>query len=166
MPDEFKYLNKEDLFLLMESYRNMIQMHTTLAEQQKSIIDLQNKIISKEDEIYSKQGKTIDHLEKVSKSLEDCSNKLIRTNDTIHDSCSSLERTLSSNINSVGNRVGDNHLESTKQHSGINSRLYISMGAMAAIIISLVSLAIGLVEKYDILVSIQHTVAAILQKLG
>lgn len=152
MTDEFKHLNKDDLFLLMESYRNMIQMHSTLVEQQKQIIDLQHDVIKKQDSISLKQAQTCGQLENVASKIEGTTSNLTKINDS-----------LSSGLTEVRSNLDNSQLELTKQHSGINTRLYIAMGTMATIVIGLITLSIGLMDKYHILHEIHEVVKEILQ---
>ena len=147
MPDEFKHLNKDDLFLLMESYRNMIQMHSTLVEQQKQIMDLQHDIIKKQDSISMKQTQSCGQLEKVVDRIEESASNLGKINESV-----------TTGLTDVNTNIGNNKLEFTKQHSGINTKIYVSMGAMATIVISLVALSIGLLDKYDLLQEIYEMV--------
>ncbi|MGD2072029.1 MAG: hypothetical protein PVG65_00865 [Candidatus Thorarchaeota archaeon] len=42
-------LSREDLFLLLESYKNQIRLNTTLLEKQEQVIQSQNRVIEKLD---------------------------------------------------------------------------------------------------------------------
>lgn len=161
MPDELKHLNKEDLFLLMESYRNMITMHSTLVEQQKQIIDLQNNIIKKQDIISIKQTQSCDQLKIITEKLGQCANNLLKTNDNINTSCTNLDKSINESISKVKEKVGENRLATQKGHSGINSRIYFAMGGTAAVIIALISLAIGLLDRYELIGAIHELVKQI-----
>lgn len=158
MPDELRHLNKEDLFLLMESYRNMITMHSTLAEQQKQIIDLQNNIISKQDVISFQQTKEYDQISNIVEKINICSTNISETSNTIQSFYSSIDKALISNTVSVKERIGVNQIDNAKQHSGLTNRLYISMGVMASIVIALIGLVMGLSEKYDMLKEVHEVV--------
>lgn len=165
MPDELKHLNKEDLFLLMESYRNMITMHSTLVEQQKQIIDLQNNIIKKQDGISIKQTQSCDQLKIITEKLGQCAENLTKTNDTVNTSCNNLDKSFTSSIDKLKTSVGDSKLELTKQHSGISTKVYVAMGLMGTIIIALVALATGLVDKYAMLQEVHDVVIHLKQIL-
>jgi uncharacterized coiled-coil protein SlyX len=144
MPDEFKHLSKDDLFLLMESYRNMIQLHSTLVEQQKSIMELQHTLIAKQDNISMKQVKTCDQLALIASKLDDCSNNLIKTNDNIQLACNNIDKNINGGIETVKDKMNGNQVEITKQHSGITNRVYIAMGLMGTIVIALIGLSVQL----------------------
>lgn len=158
MPNEFNHLNKEDLYLLMESYRNMIQMHSTLAEQQKTIIELQNEIMNKQEKLSSKQSTSCDQLEKISKELEGCSANLTKANDNIISSSGRIDKSISTEISTVKDKMGRQQVDLTKQHSSIINRLYISYGLMASIIIGLVTLIVSLIDKYNLLKDIHNLI--------
>lgn len=161
MPDELKHLNKEDLFLLMESYRNMITMNSTLVEQQKQIIGLQNNIIKKQDEISIKQTQSCDQLKVITEKLGQCADNLSKTNENVQTSCSNLDKSISTNLSSIKDKVGESKLDLTKQHSGINTRIYVAMGAMATIIIALVALSTGLIDRFELLKDIHSILQTI-----
>jgi len=162
MAQDLQSLNKDDLYLLMESYRNMIQMHSTLVEQQKQIIDLQNHILAKQDAIASKQTQSCDQLKGVAEKLEACAANLLKTNDTITSTSMSLDKTMSNGLDLVKDKIGGGQLELTKQHSGINVRLYVAMGGMATIIIGLIGLLMALSGKFDLITEIHKAIHVLL----
>jgi predicted PurR-regulated permease PerM len=158
MPDELKHLNKEDLFLLMESYRNMITMHSTVVEQQKQIIDLQNNIISKQDNISTQQSHSKEQVKMITDKMSNWTSKLAESQKELQSAHVEMEKTLTNSINKVQEKLGDEKLDLTKQHSGINTRIYVSMGAMATIIIGLIALAMGLIDRYDMINDMAQTI--------
>jgi predicted PurR-regulated permease PerM len=162
MPDELKHLNKEDLFLLMESYRNMITMHSTVVEQQKQIIDLQNNIISKQDNISTTQSHTKEQMKVITDKMNSWTSKLADSQKELQAAHIDMEKALTQSIDKVKEKLGDEKLDLTKQHSGINTRIYVSMGAMATIIIGLIALAMGLVDRYDMMQDMSEAIQEIL----
>lgn len=163
--DVLNYLNKDDLFLLMESYRNMIEMHSTLAEQQKQIIELQNKIMTKQEGITLSQTRSHDHFDRIAEKLNECISTLKKTNETIAASCSSLENKVSNEVGVVNDKVGNYELESTKQHSSISTKIYVAMGGMATIIIGLITLVITILGKFNSIDEINKILNQILSLL-
>lgn len=84
-------LSKNDLFILMESYKNNIQLNTTLLEQQKQLIIMTGEAIAKQKELCS----TLDaFIEKVS----NCSK-------TVGDSITSHDTYASKEFNSIKFRI-------------------------------------------------------------
>ena len=71
-PDRGGVLSRDDLFLLMESYRNTIELNTTLLEQQKQIIEGNKKILDSNTEI-------CERIEAVADKLDACTIELSKT---------------------------------------------------------------------------------------
>lgn len=113
-----KSLSRDDLMLLMESYRNTIQMHTTIVEQQKRIVESQQTMTSKQDEILLKQKLLCDRLDNTASTMERFVNK----------------------VEKVDDKVDTFQLDMTKQISGVRTRLYIAMGGTVSIILALLVL--------------------------
>jgi hypothetical protein len=154
MPDELKHLNKDDLFLLMESYRNMITLHATLVEQQKQLMVSQSNMIQKQDEIASQQTAICNKLGRVAEKLEECITTLSKTKDDVASQCGSI----------------DNHLDTmskdlTSQHTGLNGKIYTSMGLMATIVIGLITMIYNLIDKYHLLSDMHITLTQIANQL-
>jgi len=70
--DRSGLLSRDDLFLLMESYKNTIELNTTLLEQQKAIVD-GNKAITESNARICKE------IEEVVKKLDTCAAEIAKT---------------------------------------------------------------------------------------
>lgn len=70
--DQPGLLSRDDLFLLMESYRNTIELNTTLLEQQKLIIDGNKKLLES-------NSKICERIEDVAKKLDACTQEISKT---------------------------------------------------------------------------------------
>ena len=149
MPIESKNLSRDDIFLLMESYRNMVQMHTTLIEQQKQVITSQQDLVKKLDSVINKQNNLYSSMESVSKCLESCAEIFSETNDKIISNFNDTKKSINDNVQKVEIRVENVQTSSLKEFSSIKNRLYISYGAMSVIIISLITLTITAYEKFS-----------------
>lgn len=154
MSDETKHLSKDDLFLLMESYRNMTTMHSTLVEQQKQLMVYQSNMIQKQDEISSQQNAICNKLTRVAEKLEDCIHILSKTKDDVSTKCTDIDDDLQ--------KVAK---ELTEQHSGLNGKIYTSMGLMATIIIGLITMIYNLIDKYHLLNDMHITLTQIANSL-
>lgn len=150
MPEETKHLSKEDLFLLMESYRNMTTMHSTLVEQQKQLMAYQSNMIQKQDDISSQQNAICNKLTRVTEKLEECIKILVKNNEAVSSKCNDIE----SNVNAVAKELSG-------QHAGLNSKIYTSMGLMATIVIGLITMIYNLIDKYHVLNDMHITVTQI-----
>jgi hypothetical protein len=63
-------LTRDDLVLLMESYRNMITMHQTILDQTTKTIDKLTDITAKQDNIISKQGMVCNSLNNIHEKID------------------------------------------------------------------------------------------------
>jgi predicted PurR-regulated permease PerM len=154
MPDDLKHLNKDDLFLLMESYRNMITLHTTLVEQQKQLMVSQSNMIAKQDDIASQQNTICNKLGRVTEKLEECIVALSKTKDDVAGQCNSIDHNLDIMSKDL-----------TTQHNGLSTKVYTSMGLMATIVISLITVIYSLADKYTLLEKMNGTLTQIANNL-
>lgn len=116
MPGDDKgALDRDDLFLLLESYRNSITLNTTLLEQQK-------KLLEKQGEIINRQGLLFDRIDEV---LNGMSNHAKRS--------THIEQALE--VNQIENEAGF-----TKLYSKLANKIYVGWIGMGVIIISLIGL--------------------------
>jgi hypothetical protein len=126
-------LSKNDLYILMESYRNNIQLNTTLLEQQKQLIVMINQSVEKQKELCSNMDTFIQNLTTCSTRLEENHGKVIGLIESKTNSIST-QLTMTSGTNSV-------------EHSSIKNKIYVGWIGMGMIIISLIGLAISYADK-------------------
>jgi len=144
-----KSLSRDDLMLLMDSYRNTIQMHTTLVEQQKVVIGLQHDLLTKQDSILNKQDDVCRTMENISKNLEGCANRFQEATTLVSSKCDELNTAISGKVEGVESKVDKSMFDSIKEHGSLKLRLYIAMGGMILIILSLITLNITAFEKFE-----------------
>jgi hypothetical protein len=144
MPDSVKKsLSRDDLMLLMESYRNTIEMHTTILEQQKQVIEFQHTIINKQDSILGKQIKVCDKLTTLTKNLGDYVNNIAKSNENTTNTYLLIKKEVEDEVEKVGTKIEKTRLDNVIQHSAITNKIYVGMVGSALIIIAL----IGLIAK-------------------
>lgn len=139
-----KSLSREDLTLLMESYRNTIELHTTLLEQQKQVLQFQHTIIEKQDSILGKQSKVCDKLTDVTKHLETCASNIAESNKSITATYLSIKKDVEDEVEKVGDKIEGTRVENVTQHSAITNKIYVGMVGSGMIIITLIGLLIKL----------------------
>jgi len=139
-----KSLSREDLTLLMESYRNTIELHTTLLEQQKQVLDFQHTIIEKQDFMLGKQSKVYDQLSTVVKSLGTCATNIEESNKNMTKTLSSIKDDVEDEVAKVGTKIEGTRVENVTQHSAITNKIYVGMVGSGMIIITLIGLLIKL----------------------
>jgi hypothetical protein len=104
-------LTKDDLVLLMESYRNMITLHQTILDQSGKTIEKIDDMLTKQDKIYGRQKSTCDILNRCADNLE--------------KTCTNIQT---------------HTLESVKDHGKIINKIHVGWIGMASIILSLVGM--------------------------
>jgi len=120
-------LTKDDLVLLMESYRNMITMHQTILDQTNKTIDKLDTIATKQDSLFSKQGSICNQLGSMNGKI-DILDKL-DTGDNIDDLKTK-----------VIDKLQDHEKKSIEDHGKITNKIYLGWIGMGTIIIGIVGL--------------------------
>lgn len=77
-------LTRDDLVLLMESYRNMITMHQAILEQTGKTIDKLDIIATKQDTLFSKQGNICTSIGDINKNMIEHDKEMVKNLDA-HD---------------------------------------------------------------------------------
>lgn len=138
-----KSLSREDLTLLMESYRNTIELHTTLLEQQKQVLQFQHTIIEKQDSILGKQSNVCDKLSTLATNLGACANNIAESNKAMTETYLSIKKDVEDEVEKVGTKIEKTRLENVTQHSAITNKIYVGMVGSAVIIITLIGIIIN-----------------------
>lgn len=133
MPDD--NLTKDDLVLLMESYRNMITMHQTILDQSTKTIEKLDGIATRQDGISTKQGRLCNSLDKITTRLDDCTTILKDSNTNI----SGMETKIKDEINI-------HEKKSIEDHGKITNKIYLGWIGMGTIIISLIGLTVTIAK--------------------
>jgi hypothetical protein len=127
-------VNRDDLLLMMESYKNQIELNTTLLTRQEVIITKQEEIIGKLAEILDLQSKVLVDVGAVPDSLE----KLI------HELCEATGETCKSVNTAVDQSLSAARQAQIREHNGINNRIYLGWVGMGTIVIALIGLIVNL----------------------
>lgn len=118
-------LSRDDLFLLMDSYKNTIELNTTLSHQQNSIIEQQHAILEQDKKTGEKMDLLIQKLGDHTKALTDIQVEMTTTNAT-------------------------RRLECNKEHSNMTVKVYGIIASLIIIIIALVTLIKPAYQHTDI----------------
>jgi tetrahydromethanopterin S-methyltransferase subunit B len=119
-------LTRDDLVLLMESYRNMITMHQTILDQSEKTIEKMDNIANKQDSLFSKQSSICNTLNKVSANLDDTTRSLA----------------------DAGKAATAHEKESLQQYSKLINKIHLGWVGMGTIIMGLIGLIIILFDLY------------------
>lgn len=129
MPED--NLTKDDLVLLMESYRNMITMHQTILDQSTKTIEKLDGIATRQDLISTKQGNICGSLGKITERLDDCSGSLKNANQNIDN----MEKKIVDELNT-------HEKQSISDHGKLTNKIYLGWIGMGTIIIGLIGLTV------------------------
>jgi uncharacterized protein Yka (UPF0111/DUF47 family) len=128
-------LTKDDLVLLMESYRNMITMHQTILDQSTKTIEKLDGIAIRQDSISTKQGNICGSLTKITDRLDDCASSLKDAN---------------TNIDKMEDKITDklytHEKKSIEDHGKITNKIYLGWIGMGTIIIGMIGLIITITK--------------------
>jgi len=137
-------LNRADLYLLLDSYKNSVELSTVIMEQLRQIAELQAQFHVEEKESLQKQKEIYNCLTNIIQILKSHSDNIKSSNDRVHDKINSYEKSLSTFqaeqeglFGKVGNKI---------------NLVYVGLGSL---IISLVGIIYLLVEKLEILKGIE-----------
>lgn len=136
---ENNLLTKDDLVLLMESYKNMISMHQTILEQSNRTIDSLSEIVNRQESISVKQQSTCGILNDVSKKLDICAEKL----DITRTKVDSLQSTIKE-------KITEHDINSLKSHEKISTKIQIGWIGMGTIILAILSLVIAILHVFTV----------------
>jgi hypothetical protein len=137
---DVKSLSKDDLYLLMESYRNMITMNATLAEQQKQLIENQGKLLDRQDTLNSKQVQLFDKISTLVDKIDEWTDVTKSGHDEIQNTCTDLESVMAGKLDKIADRTTDLNIENTKQHEGIKNHIYAAYIGLVGTVGSVVAL--------------------------
>jgi len=108
-------LSKDDLSLLMDSYKKQIELNTQVLTQQQNLIAKMDMMIEVHRETCNNMNKIVD---KIDVQERNCSNNAIK----------------------ITEKMGHERKESLKEHNAIINRIYIAFVGMGVIIINLIAL--------------------------
>ncbi len=121
--------DRDDIFLLLESYRNTIELNTTLLERQDVLNQSIEPIKAELANICSNQAQFSARLTEILKEFENSANDRIERTGDQYDT--------------IRQMIDQNRAAETTEHSNHTMRLHAAIAAMGSIIIGL----IGLVAK-------------------
>lgn len=117
-------LTRDDLVLLMESYRNMITMHQTILDQTSKTIEKMDNIATKQDSLFSKQGKICSSLNDINGNMDQ----------------------VSKDLSTVTDKMNSHENKSIEQYGKVVNKIHLGWIGMGSIIIGLIGLVIALMN--------------------
>jgi len=141
-------IQKTDLYLLLDSYKNSVEISTVIMEQLRQIADLQNKFNDGGRDSLTKQQDVFRCLENIVSLLKKYSDDIESSNTRVHSKITDFEKNLSIFEATQEGRFG-------KVGSKINL-VYVGLGSL---VVSLLGIIYLLIEKL-------HLIAEIAKQLG
>ena len=126
-------INRDDLFLLMESYKNTIELNTTLLERQELVNSMQIKLMESIKEICANQSKILSEIKTVPDAFLIMAEK-------IADEIKQLNNHNTTELRVIKEEVTKGRNAQIKEHAGLNLRIYVALSGMAAIVVALIGL--------------------------
>ena len=114
-----KALDRDDLFLLMESYRNMIESNLTLMEKQTNILD---------------------KIDSACRMIEQFSNSIQHWSKEVNEHHKKCAETQKNNIESLQKIITNGEQSTHDEHSNFNFKFYGLVATLCTIIIGLIGL--------------------------
>lgn len=141
-------LTKQDLFLLLDSYKNTVELNTTLLEQIKKLLEVVHDIEDLETESVKKK--------------EEIVNQIISLASKITENQTSLT-TLQSKLEA---KFLESKIDIIKEVGKIKLLIYGAYSGMIMIIIGLIGLICSLIDRFSLLKEIILILKEIGKKLG
>jgi flagellar biosynthesis regulator FlaF len=145
--DKDSQLSKQDLYILMESYKNNIQLNTTLLEQQKQILSLHDASMEKQKELCKSIDDLVEKLGHCSKVISDSQSKLNENQVKLSNDLSAVSTNVTNTINNVSNKTS---LDFAKLYN----YMYVAFFGMGGLILSIIGMAISYADKYKSLIDL------------
>lgn len=124
--DAAQGLGRDDLYLLLESYRNSIELNTTLLERQELINTGQQEILAQVVAICETQAQMLERLKGLPADL--------------HAAIDELCQATATKSERLGDQLQAHALETYRDHQGHRLRMYGAFVGMVAIILGLIGL--------------------------
>jgi hypothetical protein len=133
-------LNRADLYLLLDSYKNSVEISTVISEQLRQIAELQTKFSDEEKDLLQKQKEIYDCLLKIVDLLKTYSNEIKESNDKVSLTITGYEKNLATF-----------QVEQKGWFDKVISRIYLIYIGIGSVVISLCGIIYLLLNKIEIL---------------
>jgi methyl-accepting chemotaxis protein len=117
-------LNRSDLLLMMESYKNSVEMYTIIMEQLKRITESLETIANQQKDMVSKQRVTCDNIGKISDNLN---STLVSQKEAIKDMLDRFEDTQRDTFSSLVAQLKEGSEKLTKKVESIDDDIQSSV---------------------------------------
>jgi hypothetical protein len=151
-----------DLRLIMDNYRNLLQMSTILLEQQKQLISFQRESLNKQEHITNMQTAAANELSNISSKIDNCIASLKDTNNEMYILCEKINDNIKSEFKSSNESLSKDKIERTKDHGSITNKIYVGWIGMVSVILTLGTLLVIVYDKYKVVEVLKDNIEKIL----
>lgn len=138
-------LSKNDLFILMESYKNNIQLNTTLLEQQKQLLIMNSSAIEKQKELCDSLDKFI---EKVTKCSEQLSENHVKLINLLDEKTTTINAHVTEKANSVTSQMVTCSVKTDEALNTIKSKVNLLYVGIGSIVLAVIGLSVVYADKF------------------
>lgn len=128
-------IGRDDLFLLMESYKNTVELNTTLLERKEIISRQQVALVESINKMCENQATILTELKTFPETVRRAVEKITQALKDINDTHKKEFRVLRE-------QHAENNKTVIREHAALNNRVYVAFSGMAAIIIALIGIII------------------------
>jgi hypothetical protein len=122
----------------MESYKNNIQLNTTLLEQQKQLMIMNTSAIEKQRELCDTLDKFIENLTKCSQTLSENHSKVVKL---IEDGNNCITNTISSQMITCS-------VKTEQEHTSIKNKINLLYVGIGSIVLAVIGLTTVFADKF------------------
>lgn len=147
--EDSKAISRDDLFLLIGSYKNTVEMYMSILEKQNEISASQNKILETQNRILETQTHALHEFNKVTGELKIYINEIKELKTNLNSMCSTNQTALVSAIKGATDKIDAHNLGSVKNHGTTRTRLYVALGSTFGIVGSLITMIYLLISNHS-----------------
>ena len=137
---ELQAMSRDDLFLLMQSYENTVQLNTTLLNQHQKLLEDSKSLLEKHSEIIVNLNSLTDKQQRISETIT-----------TIVDKISILSEHHERNIENIEVKLDEHRVECLKDHNQQKTKIMVIGAAIGGVGVTLLGLVVQMWAKYEII---------------
>lgn len=148
-------VDKDDIFLLLESYKNNIELTSTLLEQQKQLLNQQSEVIKKQNTLCDTMNKLLDKFDMCYTNANNIQTKLLESQGEIKKDVSSCKTDIKTDISGVKTTI-------LTDHNKLALLIYGMGGGLITLIISLIGFMYIWSDRFSLMKDIAVKVGVVL----
>jgi len=157
MPDGGS-VDKGDLYLMMESYNNMVKLNTILVEQQKALLKQNDNLQSKSAEILNSilkisenLTKALNDIDRVMSQSKDCSKQCLSKFSDVREKLEVYKGDVITLRESISSDTVDSNKDVVEKFSSLKLNLVVIYSVLGSIVVSLISMLYMTYSKFELI---------------